>query len=73
MAKIRRSRTDGPETWIDPRRPYDWDQPSDDLGLGLDWYKPIDVVERAFWRGVVIGAIAEAVVFLLIFGIFLWW
>jgi hypothetical protein len=62
------------------KKPYDWDRPiqkgSDDLldidyhdKLAQQWHAPIDVVERSFWRGVIIGATCEAVVFLLIFGI----
>jgi hypothetical protein len=59
------------------KKPYDWDRPiqkgGDDLGLDIDyraqWHAPIGTVERAFWRGAIIGALAEAVVFLLIFGI----
>jgi hypothetical protein len=67
MAKIRRARTDGPEMWIDPRKPYDWDKDDDDGG----WNAPLPHPD--FWRGVVCGALAEAVAFLLIFVIFRWW
>jgi hypothetical protein len=58
------------------KKPYDWDRPSDDLGLDIDyraqWHAPIDTVERAFWHGVVIGAAAEAGVILGVFA-FIWW
>jgi hypothetical protein len=60
------------------RKPYDWErqQPyKDDLEHILDipaeqWYKPIDSVEKAFWRGVWIGAVIEGIVLLLLIALF---
>ena len=59
---VKTQRGQGARDWV----PYDWDRdPVYDMEQLLDaparqWRKPIDAVERAFWRGVVIGAAAEA-------------
>ena len=45
------------------RKPYDWDCR---LGDESFWDEPIGAAERAFWRGVLIGGLIEAVTVLLI-------
>jgi hypothetical protein len=55
-------------------KPYDWEG-ADDLGLDLplpqQWHRPIDTIERAFWRGVLVGGLVEAF-FVLVCVLIIW-
>jgi len=52
------------------RKPYDWDCR---LGDESFWDEPIGAAERAFWRGVLVGGLIEAVFVLLAVLVIVWW
>jgi len=54
------------------RAPYDWEKkPVEPVPPGLrdGWRKPLARPEAAFWRGVVVGAVIEALAVIVL----VWW
>jgi hypothetical protein len=48
---------------------YDWDR---DPGNDSFWTEPIGAAERAFWRGVAVGAVIEAAFVLIVVMAWYW-
>jgi len=61
-----------------PRGSYDWDRPDTwpialeevlDIDYRAQWDKPLTQPEASFWRGVLVGCVAEAIAVLVILAI----